>query len=177
MREPFPVFLWMTFGINAYVTVLTMGRVWWITRHAGFILGTRLPRRYYAAVVESGTPYTTCVLLYAMFSSAAPHSDSQHILHGALVQVSGIAHALITVHLSLGHGVQDVETIVTMAQAEQLGGSSTPVLDTVFSTVGSSPPISNQTSQAPEDRATRDIESVRVETREKSAQGEAFEVL
>ena len=91
--------------------------------------------------------------------------------------VKGIVHALITVHLSLGHGVQDVETTVTMAQVEQLGGSSTPVLDTIFSTVGSGPSDSNQSSQTPEDRAIRDIESVRVETREKSAQGEAFEVL
>lgn len=91
--------------------------------------------------------------------------------------IKGIVHALITVHLSLGHGVQDVETTVTMAQVEQLGGSSTPVLDTIFSTVGSGPPDSNQSSQTPEDRAIRDIESVRVETREKLAQGEAFEVL
>lgn len=170
--EEFPAFLWMTLGINAYVTVLTMGRVWWITRKAGFILGTRLPRS-----VESGAPYTICVLLCAIFSSTAPYSDSRHILHRVLVQVSGIVHALITVHLSLGHGVQDVETTVTMAQVEQLGRSSTPVLDTIFSSVGSVPPNSNQTSEAPEDRATRDIESVRVETREKSAHGEAFEVL
>ncbi|KAF8895288.1 hypothetical protein BD779DRAFT_715080 [Infundibulicybe gibba] len=62
----FPIYLWMTLALNSLVTILTAGRIWWMSRKTRQILGGDLVRRYKSAIaviVESGAIYSCYVIL------------------------------------------------------------------------------------------------------------------
>ncbi|PPR07887.1 hypothetical protein CVT24_005624 [Panaeolus cyanescens] len=80
------------------------------------------------AVTESGAIYSLYTLLCLTVNSV--------VLDVGLVQVVGLVPTLIIVQVGLGRSVQDIDSTVAMHRTERRS-SSTPVLDTIFSSSGS----------------------------------------
>ncbi|KAF8869936.1 hypothetical protein BD779DRAFT_631453 [Infundibulicybe gibba] len=71
LKRSFPIYLWMTFTLNILVTILTAGRIWWISRKARRILGSDLVKKYNSAIaviVESGAIYSSYIILDVILS-------------------------------------------------------------------------------------------------------------
>ncbi|KAH9475876.1 hypothetical protein JR316_0011436 [Psilocybe cubensis] len=132
-----PVSMWMTFGLNACLTLLIAGRLFWSGRNSSPILGPDLSRRYFclcALIIDSGSIYSTYLLLDLI--------THWTLLRAGLNQIVGMVPTLIIIRISLRRASLNGSTILPRA-----GGSSTPVLDSIFSTVGTGAP--NTAPQSP----------------------------
>ncbi|KAJ7197744.1 hypothetical protein GGX14DRAFT_470763 [Mycena pura] len=117
---PFAPFFVLALATNVVVTVLTAGRIWWISRKARNYLQTGLQRRYLFAIsilVESGVAYSAAVLAYLIFGAFESTSILTYPIWEALAQLVGIVPTLIIVRVGMGVGVQSLETTVKAASA------------------------------------------------------------
>ncbi|KDR70235.1 hypothetical protein GALMADRAFT_230217 [Galerina marginata CBS 339.88] len=123
-HKRFRIYMWMTFGQNVCLTLLIAGRLFWSARRARTILGPEVIRIYNSLcpiLVESGAIYSSYLL-----ADLVSHSN---FLNAGRHQIVGIVPTLIISRISLGRSVQDELT-------HDAGTSSTPVLDSIFSTIG-----------------------------------------
>lgn len=61
-----PVYLWIVFSMNILMTIVTVGRIWWLAQSAKVILGRQDVKRYHTAVAVlagSGAIYSIAVML------------------------------------------------------------------------------------------------------------------
>ncbi|KAF8901216.1 hypothetical protein CPB84DRAFT_1846969 [Gymnopilus junonius] len=104
------IYLVMSFALNAIVTVLTAGRIWWLARKAQVILGARVIERYnstIAVLIESGFLYS----LYTILDLAVRNTRVVNtIVDAGLIHVVGIMPTLIIVQVGLGRSAHDIET-------------------------------------------------------------------
>jgi len=139
--------LWLatTFFTNIIVVLLTAGRIWWIGRKSGAILGPSTLRRVNSAIaiiLESGIIYPVSIILAGtLFITRTPF-----VVYGPFIAIAyqavAIAPTLMIVRVSLGVSTDDVESSVenlsgpTMLSAVTSQGMNA----TMFSTIVSCPP-------------------------------------
>ncbi|KAK1223924.1 hypothetical protein PQX77_013203 [Marasmius sp. AFHP31] len=110
---------------NGLLSLLTGGRIWWISREARRHMGTSIHAKYkaiVAAVLESGALYPI-FLIVAMVISVVLDPDS----HGTVpvdlsvisVLLSGLAPTLIIVRVAYGKSVESVQQMVSIQFAER----------------------------------------------------------
>ncbi|KAF8901215.1 hypothetical protein CPB84DRAFT_1846968 [Gymnopilus junonius] len=104
------IYLVMTFALNAILTGLTAGRIWWLARKARVILGAGLLERYNATItilIESGCLYS----LYIILDIAVRNTPVVNtIIDAGLIQAVGIMPTLIIAQVGLGRAVHDIES-------------------------------------------------------------------
>ncbi|PPQ75571.1 hypothetical protein CVT26_012376 [Gymnopilus dilepis] len=104
------IYLVMTFALNAILTALTAGRIWWLARKARVILGAGLIERYNATItilIESGCLYS----LYMILDLAVRNTRVVNtIIDAGLIQAVGIMPTLIIAQVGLGRAVHDIES-------------------------------------------------------------------
>ncbi|KIM43569.1 hypothetical protein M413DRAFT_383958 [Hebeloma cylindrosporum] len=135
----FPIYSWMNFGFNACLTILISGKLWWSARRENPGPSPEMRRGYYfimALIVESGAILPAYLLL--MLTVKGP------ILRAGRNQVVGIAPTLIMLQAAMRICNQGVNAGIA-TQRRYAQSSSTPVLDSIFSTVGASAPTASQT--------------------------------
>lgn len=115
--------------LNAVVTILTAGRIFWIAREVRKIMGSKMVSHYHFTIgilVESGLIYTASNLLVLTLS------PTKFIVMAAaiVVRVVCIMPILIIVQIALGRGTKNVQTTVSMIQA---GTHPQIILDTIDS--------------------------------------------
>jgi len=101
------IYLIMTFSLNAILTGLTAGRIWWVTRTARNILGTGLLQRYNTTIrilIESGVLYSAYIILDLALRRTAVAGT---IVDAGLIQIVGIMPTLIIVQVGLGRAAHD----------------------------------------------------------------------
>ncbi|KAF8811106.1 hypothetical protein BYT27DRAFT_7134085 [Phlegmacium glaucopus] len=133
INDLLPVYLWLVFALNASLTILTAGKIIWNARQIRSILGSEMAGRYYsysAVIIESGAILSMYILLDLLVPTV--------VLDAGLIQVVGIVPTLIIIRVGLGRCTLDAETIITLHREEERQ-SSTPVLDSIFSSVGAAP--------------------------------------
>ncbi|KAF8880557.1 hypothetical protein BD779DRAFT_1446204, partial [Infundibulicybe gibba] len=122
LKRTFPIYLLMTFTLNTLITILTAGRIWWISRKAHQILGSDLVKRYNSAIaiiVESGAIYSTYIILDVIISGQV---STNLVLDAGLIQMVGIVPTLIIVQVGLGRGIVGRSTTtVSTIQPEPQG--------------------------------------------------------
>jgi len=131
--ELLPVYLWLIFGLNLNLTVLTAGKIFWNARQLRSVLSSEMTGRYYpfsAIIIDSGVIYS----IYILLDLVTPLL----FFDAGLIQVVGVVPTLIIIRVGLETYNHDAETVDTVQSAE-MKQSSTPVLDSVFSTVGAGP--------------------------------------
>ncbi|KAJ6497280.1 hypothetical protein C8R45DRAFT_124398 [Mycena sanguinolenta] len=97
-------FFAVSLATNVLVTMLTAGRIWWISRYSRSYLKTAEKRRYVSAIailVESGMLYSATVLAYLIVLSIPSASILAEPIFAMLVQIMGIAPTLIIVRAGL----------------------------------------------------------------------------
>ncbi|KAJ3513528.1 hypothetical protein NLJ89_g2897 [Agrocybe chaxingu] len=100
-------------------------------RTARSIVGVATARRclfIFALIVWSGIIYPIYLLLDLVVDTI--------VIDAGLIQVVCIAPALMVVQVGLTRYTQEAQTDIAMQHVEQQQSNSTPVLDSVFSTVG-----------------------------------------
>ncbi|KAJ7578126.1 hypothetical protein C8J56DRAFT_1170490 [Mycena floridula] len=126
------------FTTNVVVASLAAGRIWWITRRAGNILGRNSQRKYRnltAILLESGLIYPSALIItIACFLSPATPTVSVLICIAADYHIVGIAPALIIVRVGLGVSTDDVDQYITTTRGVQdptflRGADTTAVLE------------------------------------------------
>ncbi|KAF8895285.1 hypothetical protein BD779DRAFT_715172 [Infundibulicybe gibba] len=121
LGQSFPVYLWMSLALNSLVTILTAGRIWWISRKARRILGDDLVKRYNSAIaviVESGAIYSCYVILVVVLPVGQVVADF------GLIQVVGIVPTLIMVQVGLSRDTSEIATTISAMQPEPRESSS-----------------------------------------------------
>ncbi|KAJ7494007.1 hypothetical protein FB451DRAFT_1215842 [Mycena latifolia] len=91
---------------------LTVGRIWWLAREAGHIVGQKVAKRYYtvcAMILESGAIYGVGGIIFV----AGAHATFDSTLSGTILgQLVGIAPTIIAVRVGLGYNVDKVDSII-----------------------------------------------------------------
>ncbi|KAJ8073104.1 hypothetical protein PM082_019972 [Marasmius tenuissimus] len=101
---------------NLVLTLLTAGRIWWIGREVGLLLGSAVHKKYntvIAMILESGIIYPLAQLLGLVFTFA--YQNTRKFPFNPLpivVTAAGIAPTLLTVRVALGQSVENVDSMV-----------------------------------------------------------------
>ncbi|KAJ6582710.1 hypothetical protein DFH09DRAFT_1145761 [Mycena vulgaris] len=111
-----------TFFTNVLAAGLAAGRIWWISRRAAAVLGSRLRRRKYmdltAIILESGLIYPAALIItLGCFLSPATPTVSVLICMAACYHIVAIAPTLIIVRVGLGVSTDDVDKCVTITNS------------------------------------------------------------
>ncbi|KAF7350817.1 hypothetical protein MSAN_01643400 [Mycena sanguinolenta] len=107
---------------NVLVTMLTAGRIWWISRHSRAYLKTAEQRRYVSAIailVESGMLYSATVLAYLIVISIPRVSILSEPIYQMQVQIMGIAPTLIIVRAGLAVKGEESKPTSDAASSQQ----------------------------------------------------------
>ncbi|KAF9475744.1 hypothetical protein BDN70DRAFT_883304 [Pholiota conissans] len=118
------IYLIMTLILNATLTTLTAGRIWYLAKKARLVLGMGLLRRYNATItilIESGILYSLYIILDLGFRKQKTMSV---ILDAGLIQIVGVVPTLIIVKVGLGRAVHDVEANEAITRLE--GNKASP---------------------------------------------------
>ncbi|EEB95244.1 hypothetical protein MPER_05817, partial [Moniliophthora perniciosa FA553] len=95
-------------GVNVILTLLTAGRIWWISREARKHMGPAIKTKYntiVAIILESGILYPVFLTTNVIYSSLADpggHSSASFSFGAVTFQVAGIAPTLITIRAARG---------------------------------------------------------------------------
>ncbi|KAJ7700510.1 hypothetical protein B0H17DRAFT_834120, partial [Mycena rosella] len=103
----------LSLATNVVVTILTAGRIWWISRKAGPYWKTDLQKRVASSIfilVESGVMYSAATSTY--LALAVIGSPVQNPIFQMLTQLVGIVPTLIIARVGLGASAQSVESTV-----------------------------------------------------------------
>jgi len=138
-----PVYLWTVFAMNTIMTILTAGRIWWVARTNGEILGKRRYQPYYTAIavlIESGAIYSISVL----FLLVMPPRPYRLIFSTMILRIVGIMPTLIIVQVELskrGHGVEGESIILSTVPPRISFEPEIPAPNVSFGSGGSTPSI------------------------------------
>ncbi|KIK57253.1 hypothetical protein GYMLUDRAFT_263303 [Collybiopsis luxurians FD-317 M1] len=106
-------FMIVTLSVNALVTGLIAGRIWWISRKINASYGHKGTQQKYrraiAIILESGMLYPVLILITVIIGVIIPESPT---LSAILAEVVAIAPTLIIVRVAKGITVSDVKTAV-----------------------------------------------------------------
>ncbi|KAJ8073286.1 hypothetical protein PM082_020158 [Marasmius tenuissimus] len=113
---------------NSILTLLTAGRIWWITRQARSMMGEQIDHTYRAIVaiiLESGLLYPitqviNIILQYKVDVYARGLSPVD--LSAIPIQAAGIAPTLIIVRAAIGKSVESVNQIVSTLRCAEGAG-------------------------------------------------------
>ncbi|KAK1228016.1 hypothetical protein PQX77_008958 [Marasmius sp. AFHP31] len=115
---------------NAILSLLTGGRIWWISREARRLMGSPVHARYsaiVAAILESGLLLPVCMITMVVLRYAVdPQSRGIVPIDFSVISalVSGFAPTLIVVRVAYGKSVDSVQQVMSIHFAEQ---SSHPI--------------------------------------------------
>ncbi|KAL0061263.1 hypothetical protein AAF712_011921 [Marasmius tenuissimus] len=118
-------------SVNALLTLLTAGRIWWITKEARTLMGRSVSKKYQTVVdcrchyvLESGLLYPVFAMLHIALTET---SDLVYVPVNFLptvVQMGAIAPTLIIVRASLGESVESVHSVKFTTMRFQQGQSA-----------------------------------------------------
>ncbi|KAF4609974.1 hypothetical protein D9613_010561 [Agrocybe pediades] len=136
LQSLYPIYLWMTLGLNITLTILIAVRFLWSARRARrSIFGSAFLYLICLMIIESGLIYSAYLLVHQLtFTNLG------------LNQVVAMVPTLIIIRAStrrLNHGNAMHEGAASVTGSDD-GSSSTPVLDSIFSTVGTAAQMSPQ---------------------------------
>ncbi|KDQ58342.1 hypothetical protein JAAARDRAFT_665020 [Jaapia argillacea MUCL 33604] len=97
----------LALATNVVVTMMIVGRLWWIMREFDSGLGTRATKKYrktVAMIVESGSFFSLSLLAYLITNRRAP--DWGPMVLDISSQMAGIAPTLIIVRVGLGQATE-----------------------------------------------------------------------
>ncbi|KAJ8074383.1 hypothetical protein PM082_015283 [Marasmius tenuissimus] len=106
-------------SVNALLTLLTAGRIWWITKEARTLMGRSVSKN-----LESGLLYPVFAMLHIALTET---SDLVYVPVNFLptvVQMGAIAPTLIIVRASLGESVESVHSVKFTTMRFQQGQSA-----------------------------------------------------
>ncbi|KAJ7135545.1 hypothetical protein C8R44DRAFT_976472 [Mycena epipterygia] len=95
---------------------LTVGRIWWLARLAGEVMGQKVVKCYAvcAMILESGALFCIGAICFVILSIHILLPDS--ILAGAVLgQLVGIAPTIIAVRVGLGYSIENVSSFIAAA--------------------------------------------------------------
>ncbi|KAJ3931271.1 MAG: hypothetical protein NXY57DRAFT_1008187 [Lentinula lateritia] len=108
-NDEFVFYFWiLTIVENIVLTTLITGRIWYINRTSGEILGSTVKTKYNmiaAIILESGSVYSAIVLVTSITSMMPHNAILASCMLAAATQVVGIAPCLIIIRVAL-----DVDT-------------------------------------------------------------------
>ncbi|KAJ8077807.1 hypothetical protein PM082_002241 [Marasmius tenuissimus] len=140
---------WVAVGIfSGLLTLLTGGRVWWISREARRQMGMPTHAKYkaiVAAILESGMLYTTTLMaatLIPLIIDRQAHGIIPVDLTVVSTLMSGLAPTLIIVRVAYGKSVDSVHQMVSIhfAERESQQGPQLSVLRATMD-ISSRPPV------------------------------------
>ncbi|KAG7086946.1 hypothetical protein E1B28_002863 [Marasmius oreades] len=122
------------------LTLLTGGRIWWITRQARQFMGGSTRTRYndiVAIIIESGLLYAGCMLTGTIFNMVLDHQSTGTVpfdLSVVTILMSGLAPTMVFARVAYGKSVNSIQqTISTFqvasAQASQQTGIGQATID------------------------------------------------
>ncbi|KAJ8085684.1 hypothetical protein PM082_004502 [Marasmius tenuissimus] len=123
----------ITVAYDSILTLLTAGRIWWITRKAGQMAESTAYARYdfkviVATILESGLLYSATLLISVVvprFTDPGAHGLSPFDPNVISIQMAAIAPTLIIVRIAYGQAVESVQQVVsTLHFAEAAGNAS-----------------------------------------------------
>ncbi|KAJ8085606.1 hypothetical protein PM082_004424 [Marasmius tenuissimus] len=110
-------------AFSFFLTILTGGRIWWISREARQMMGESTNKRYTAIVatlVESGVLYTTTLLVAVLVPILLNYNQPTHIIPINLGVIStlmaGLGPTLIIVRVAYGKATESVQQVVSTLQ-------------------------------------------------------------
>ncbi|KAJ3903213.1 hypothetical protein F5879DRAFT_960669 [Lentinula edodes] len=112
-NDEFVFYFWiLTIVENIVLTTLITGRIWYINRTSGEILGSTVKTRYNmiaAIILESGSVYSAIVLATSITSMMPHNAILASCMLAAATQVVGIAPCLIIIRVALDVDTRDPE--------------------------------------------------------------------
>ncbi|KAG7100281.1 hypothetical protein E1B28_002054 [Marasmius oreades] len=122
---------------NGLLSLLTAGRIWWVSREARQLMGTRVNARYktiFAAILESGILYpTTVIAAMVIVTVLDPHNYGTVPVDLSVVStlMSGLAPTLIIVRVAHGKQVESVQQMMSInfAAREPQSGTNAATVD------------------------------------------------
>lgn len=113
----------LVFFLNFALTGLTAGRIWFIAREVGKIMGRQVIRPYNLVagiLLESGFIYSAAIISLLILS------PTPYILVGATIciRMVCIMPIFLVVHVALGHGAKNLETSLSAARSNEVQLSS-----------------------------------------------------
>ncbi|KAJ3735606.1 hypothetical protein DFJ43DRAFT_817155 [Lentinula guzmanii] len=127
------LFMFITLVENLYLTTVTAGRIWYISRESKIMLGSKVHSRYQvimASILESGLLYPLVLIVTASTLALPSHAFSQVLMFNVMlniqIQIVGIAQSLLIVRVGLG---VDICSMVEGSIAELSNLEAAPVLD------------------------------------------------
>uniref|UniRef100_A0A0W0FF70 Uncharacterized protein n=2 Tax=Moniliophthora roreri TaxID=221103 RepID=A0A0W0FF70_MONRR len=109
-------FLMANMGINTILTLLTAGRIWWISREARKHMGPAIKTKYnmiVAIILESGILYPiflTADIIVKTLADPANNGSSPFSFEVVAFQVAGIAPTLIIIRAAKGKTIEHTST-------------------------------------------------------------------
>ncbi|KAK1234653.1 hypothetical protein PQX77_002136 [Marasmius sp. AFHP31] len=139
-------------AFNFVLTLLTAGRIWWISREARKLGGKPLSSRYNAIVaiiIESGFIYSATTLLYiilAMTIDPEAHGLMPIDLSVLSSQMAGLAPTLIIVRVAYNKSVESVQQMLSTLEFTDPSDrrQSASALPTTVDLRSGSPPTSSE---------------------------------
>ncbi|KAJ6497279.1 hypothetical protein C8R45DRAFT_982473 [Mycena sanguinolenta] len=104
----------LSLATNVLVTMLTVGRIWWISRYSRAYLKTAEQRRYLSAMailIESGALYSATVLAFIIILSIPSVSVVAEPIYQMQIQIMGIAPTLIIVRAGLAVKGEELKVV------------------------------------------------------------------
>ncbi|KAL0060698.1 hypothetical protein AAF712_012521 [Marasmius tenuissimus] len=124
-------------GFNFLLTLITAGRIWYITREARKVLGSPIRSRYktiVSIIMESGSLYTVTLLAtIILYFTVDPKNTGGIPVDLAVLstQLSGLAPTIIIVRVAYSQSVDSVQQVVSTLNfaSRDLEGSATVHLE------------------------------------------------
>ncbi|KAJ8085439.1 hypothetical protein PM082_004255 [Marasmius tenuissimus] len=124
-------------GFNFLLTLITAGRIWYITREACKVLGSPIRSRYktiVSIIMESGSLYTVTLLAtIILYFTVDPKNTGGIPVDLAVLstQLSGLAPTIIIVRVAYSQSVDSVQQVVSTLNfaSRDLEGSATVHLE------------------------------------------------
>lgn len=123
----------VAFFLNLMLTALTAGRIWWIARRVGRVMGRQVIKPYNLTVgilLESGFIYSAAIISLLVLSPTA------YVVVGATIciRMVCIMPIFLVVHVALGRGTQNLEMSISAARSNDVQLSSALHFRTSIST-------------------------------------------
>ncbi|ESK86773.1 hypothetical protein Moror_15151 [Moniliophthora roreri MCA 2997] len=118
-------------GVNIILTLLTAGRIWWISREARKHMGPAIKTKYnmiIAIILESGILYPiflTTGVIYNLSVDPDSHGSAPFSLSTVVYQVAGIAPTLIIIWAASGKTVEHTSMNQVVSSLHFANGAGT----------------------------------------------------
>ncbi|KAF9475753.1 hypothetical protein BDN70DRAFT_222511 [Pholiota conissans] len=128
-----PIYIWSIFAINITLMIVTISRIFWISRVAKKFVGQKQISVYHKAIAvlaESSLIYSIAVLLYIVFPTSNPYRIVVVLM---CMRIVAIMPTLLIVQIGLGAVVREINvtTVATLSRFEVRSNRNSVVLDTI----------------------------------------------